>query len=164
MTNPTMRQALRQLIANDTYAATFQSMDQYRTALLQHADSLLSNESTLTAAAHDVLAERQRQIEQKGWKPELDDRYTDYSLARAAATYVVAAAADHADRVVMDNHGLCTTVPSQISDLWPSSWAAEWLKPKSRRKDLIRAGALVLAEIERLDRAAQLDGSEGETA
>ena len=34
---------------------------------------------------------------------------------------------------------------------WP--WDAEWWKPTDRRRDLVKAGALILAEIERLDRA-----------
>lgn len=35
-------------------------------------------------------------------------------------------------------------------DGWP--WADEWWKPKDRRADLVRAGALILAEIDRIDR------------
>ncbi|NPW56957.1 hypothetical protein HPR97_34090, partial [Pseudomonas aeruginosa] len=40
---------------------------------------------------------------------------------------------------------------------WP--WDEEWWKPKSARENLVRAGALVLAEIERLDRSATEQGS-----
>ena len=36
-----MQQAMRSLIANDGYAASFQSMGQYRAGLLQHFDTLL---------------------------------------------------------------------------------------------------------------------------
>lgn len=39
MTNMTL-QAVRQLIANDSYAITFQSLAQYRGALLRHFDTL----------------------------------------------------------------------------------------------------------------------------
>ena len=39
MTHMTL-QAVRQLIANESYAITFQSLGQYRTALLRHFDSL----------------------------------------------------------------------------------------------------------------------------
>jgi hypothetical protein len=35
---------------------------------------------------------------------------------------------------------------------WP--WLSKWWKPKDRRRDLVRAAALVIAEIERLDRAS----------
>ena len=33
---------------------------------------------------------------------------------------------------------------------WP--WSLDWWKPKDPRRDLVRAGALIVAEIERLDR------------
>jgi hypothetical protein len=39
-----------------------------------------------------------------------------------------------------------------IDHVWP--WSREWWQPKDRRRDLVRAGALIVAEIERLDRAA----------
>lgn len=38
--SPTARDTLRQVIANDSYAATFQSLKQYRAALLQHLANL----------------------------------------------------------------------------------------------------------------------------
>lgn len=40
-TSDVMLRALRNLIANDSYAMTFQSMGQYRTALLSHFDNLV---------------------------------------------------------------------------------------------------------------------------
>ncbi|MFO6370442.1 hypothetical protein ACLBWA_35920, partial [Pseudomonas aeruginosa] len=48
--------------------------------------------------------------------------------------------------------------PAEMAALfWP--WDEEWWKPKSARENLVRAGALVLAEIERLDRSATEQGS-----
>ena len=41
----------------------------------------------------------------------------------------------------------CGKLPSY----WP--WTAEWWKPRTKRENLVRAGALILAEVERLDRA-----------
>jgi hypothetical protein len=41
---------------------------------------------------------------------------------------------------------ICDTAP----DGWP--WAPELWKPANARRDLVKAGALILAEIERLDR------------
>ncbi|WP_406671507.1 hypothetical protein [Raoultella terrigena] len=90
---------------------------------------------TVTAAAADVLAERQRQMTAEGWKPEGDDRYTYAELSIAAQCYA-------AHSGVMG-----AGVPVQ----WP--WDDEWWKPSDRRRNLIKAGALILAEIERLDRA-----------
>jgi hypothetical protein len=42
---------------------------------------------------------------------------------------------------------------SAVLEIWPSSWGAHWLKDTAPRRDLVKAGALILAEIERLDRA-----------
>ncbi|MCI1839182.1 hypothetical protein ABFG95_05940 [Achromobacter sp. HNDS-1] len=95
----------------------------------------------LTAAARDVLAERQRQISAEGWTPEQDDRYTHGDMASAAACYA--------------NQGRYHfPEPGKPGPNWP--WAAEWWKPSTYRRNLEKAGALILAEIERLDRAAAI--------
>jgi hypothetical protein len=94
-----------------------------------------------TDAARDVLAERQRQISAEGWTPEHDDAHEEGSLACAAGCYAIHASLPDAARVPK------VWAPQD----WP--WGAEWWKPKDRRSDLVRAGALILAEIERLDRA-----------
>lgn len=91
---------------------------------------------TFTTAATDVLAERQRQITAEGWTPEHDDEYQHCEMAVAAACYIMAADDPRAD----------------VPELWP--WPPEWWKPTDVRRDLVKAGALILAEIERLDRAA----------
>ena len=46
----------------------------------------------------------------------------------------------------------CYPEPGRPGPDWP--WAPEWWKPSSYRRNLIKAGALIIAEIERLDRAA----------
>lgn len=91
----------------------------------------------LAAAARDVLAERQRQIGAEGWTPEHDDAYADEQLARAAVCYALP----------QGNYEI-----PEPPEFWP--WDAAWWKPGERRRELIKAGALILAEIERLDRAA----------
>jgi hypothetical protein len=100
----------------------------------------------LSSAAVDVLTERQRQISVEGWTTEHDDRHPDGSLSMAAACYAAQAG---------------TTLQSQeysaaavfVRVCWP--WAPGWWKPSTPRRDLVKAGALILAEIERLDRDAQ---------
>ncbi|WP_229520066.1 hypothetical protein [Massilia oculi] len=103
-------------------------------------------EAPQTAAARDVLAERKRQVEQEGWTPAHDDQYDGDELSLAAACYALAG-----------DGGKFFPAP----DYWP--WDPNWWKPTTDRQNLIKAGALVLAEIERLDRAAQLDGGQGES-
>ncbi|HID9124555.1 TPA: ead/Ea22-like family protein [Klebsiella michiganensis] len=91
---------------------------------------------TVTAAAADVLAERQRQVTAEGWTPEHDDEYQHCEMAVAAACYIMADDDPRAD----------------VPELWPLP--SDWWKPTDVRRDLVKAGALILAEIERLDRAA----------
>ena len=91
----------------------------------------------------DVISERQRQRAVEGWTSEHDDAYQNSELADAAACYAINA----------HNQGLST--PAH----WP--WAPDWWKQSGPRRDLVKAGALILAEIERIDRAA---AGKGETS
>ncbi|MDN7361016.1 ead/Ea22-like family protein [Escherichia coli] len=91
----------------------------------------------------DVVAERQRQQSVEGWTPEHDNAYQNSELADAAACYAI-----HAH-----NQGFST--PAH----WP--WSPDWWKQSGARRDLVKAGALILAEIERIDRAAGI-GVKGE--
>lgn len=96
------------------------------------------------AAWLDVLAERQRQVSGEGWTPEHDDAHVRGEMAGAAACYALAGIQHWARE-------------QAISSFWP--WQKVWWKPTDRRRDLIKATALLLAEVERLDRAAS--GREG---
>jgi hypothetical protein len=99
----------------------------------------------VTDAVRDVLAERQRQISEEGWTPEHDDAYQAGDLANAAACYAMT------DPVLDTDQHSRLDWPYAPTD-WP--WPAIWWKPTNRRRNLVKAGALILAEIERLDRAA----------
>lgn len=90
----------------------------------------------------EIAAERARQIEREGWTPEHDDEHVDGELSAAGMCY-----AGHAS-LTLSGHAR-DTVPTP----WP--WVAEWWRPKNPRRDLVRAAALLVAEIERLDRAAR---------
>lgn len=91
------------------------------------------------ASVDDVIAERQRQINVEGWTPEHDDAHSNREMAIAAACYALAAA--HSDYRLLGN-----------PDFWP--WDHKWWKPTTPRRDLVKAAALILAEIDRLDRSA----------
>ncbi len=101
--------------------------------------------SWFSKAALDVTAERRRQIEAEGWEPQHDDIVNKHGeLAWAAACYAVAGGAE--------NPAACVIGMKNIPHaLWP--WALHGFNPKDRRADLVRAAALLIAEIERLDRA-----------
>lgn len=90
----------------------------------------------------DVQAERRRQITAEGWTPEHDDEHSHGQMARAAACYALAGSS-------APNDG---TAALLVSLAWP--WDEQWWKPTTVRRDLVKACALGLAEIERLDRAA----------
>ncbi|EPG5526319.1 Lar family restriction alleviation protein [Pseudomonas aeruginosa] len=89
----------------------------------------------------DVQAERRRQVEAEGWTPEHDDEHSHGQIARAAACYALAGSS-------APNDG---TAALLVSLAWP--WDQQWWKPSTPRRDLVKACALALAEIERLDRA-----------
>lgn len=89
---------------------------------------------SLSNAVQSVISERQRQQSVEGWTPEHDDEHTEGEMAEAAACYAMFA----------NNQGF------SVPGLWP--WAREWWKQSGQRRDLVKAGALILAEIERIDR------------
>ena len=89
---------------------------------------------SLSNAVQSVIAERQRQQSAEGWTPEHDDQYSKSQLLWASSCYVLNTIQPF-NRIPLD---------------WP--WAPEWWKPTNPRRDLVKAGALILAEIERIDR------------
>lgn len=105
-------------------------------------------------AIEEISAERRRQIEVEGWSAEHDDQHEDGSLAAAAACYAFHSTLDEADRWRIEEGGTHAGWNSYLDLMWPRSWAWQWWKPKDKRRDLIRAGALIVAEIERIDRAS----------
>lgn len=110
----------------------------------------------LTTAARDVLAERAGQVSREGWGPAHDDAHRLGELALAAACYALDGA-ERTHQVDLFSGIGKRQVRAGWFDikrlLWPWDWA--WFKPKTdRRRNLVIAGALVLAEIERLDRVA----------
>lgn len=105
-----------------------------------------------TKALEDIVAERQRQIEGYGWTAEHDDKHNgDGQLARAAGIYAVIGGSDKTDyRNATGGYSLNDTLRGIMEYYWP--WERSWFKPTNRRRDLVKAGALIVAEIERLDR------------
>lgn len=90
-------------------------------------------------AWRDVQAERRRQIDEEGCPPILDDQHKPGELAQAAVAYLLYAY----PRATFDR--------TLASRLWPR---LSGFNPKDERRNLVRAAALALAELERFDRAA----------
>jgi len=104
-----------------------------------------SKPNTYQTGVELIAAERERQISVEGWTTEHDDALTDYELSQAAAYYCL-----------IDSIIWC-----QIA--YPSTWCRSHMKregfPFPTIKDLIKAGALIAAEIDRLQR---IEAAEGE--
>lgn len=122
---------------------------------------LLSQQVEAANAARPVVreidAERQRQVSAEGWTTEHDDAHGDRSLAQASACYV----AHYVGRSwLLEYEGGLLKYKSENAPFeWPDSWCTTWWKPKNPRRDLIRAAALLVAEIERIDRATAPDST-----
>lgn len=100
-----------------------------------------------------IAAERQRQIDREGWTAEHDDQWEDGELRKAARVYLQWVGATYINRV--DSEGRRAVPPG-----WP--WDREWWKPSEDvRADLVKAGALIAAELDRLNRQNYGGGANG---
>ncbi|WP_079279253.1 hypothetical protein [Pseudomonas aeruginosa] len=88
----------------------------------------------------DVQAERRRQVEVEGYHGFRDNHYISYELSKAARAYIE-----------VSWHALSGGLPCKKPESWPWMAGFKW---SDGRTMLVKACALVLAEIERLDRAA----------
>lgn len=90
--------------------------------------------------------ERRRQTTEEGWSIEHDDEHVEGELYDAGVHYLV--------------HGMSSLVgaiPARPDEpRWP--FGAEWWKPQTPIRDLVRAGALLLAEADRLKRITAATG------
>lgn len=82
-----------------------------------------------------IAAERKRQIEVEGWNAAHDVEHVNGELASVAACYAIR-----------------ERCPITVRSLWPDSWDYGWFKPspENRIRELEKAGALIAAEIDRL--------------
>lgn len=112
-----------------------------------------------TKGAKDVLAERERQAQEEGFDKSHDAAHDDRSLTAAAACY-----AQHAAQrgwlieAYPPGEGVRRYRADSPPDDWPDTWGLEWWKPVDYRRDLVKAAALLLAEIDRIDAAETQKG------
>ncbi|MFV9115473.1 hypothetical protein ABQ358_28875, partial [Serratia fonticola] len=129
--------------ANECTKLIFEAKN-YWVARARAAEQLLQQ-----PALADVIAERQRQISAEGWTPDHDDKHDFGEIAAFAVLYAMPT---YMRKIFVRGGGTLGEI------FLPAGW-----KPKfsNRRKNLVKAGALILAEIERLDRAAaKVEGSD----
>lgn len=87
-----------------------------------------------------IATERQRQLAEEGWTPEHDGEHDAGEMAAAAMCYACP-----------PNVAIRATDSFNVTPrLWP--WAPGWWKPSpdDRVRELVKAGALIAAEIDRL--------------
>lgn len=90
-----------------------------------------------------IYDERQRQVTVEGFSPEYDEQWTHGELSAAAACYALSESARF-------------TSEAPIELLWP--WAAKWWKPSpdDRKKELVKAAALIVSDLDRILRMEHL--------
>lgn len=94
----------------------------------------------MKSGAQLIFEERQRQVDEEGWTRAHDDSHTDGELAKAAESYLS----------TVTNPDEEENPPRPAWD-WP--WDKQWWKPSPDPvRNLVKAGALIAAEIDRLQR------------
>lgn len=131
----------------ENFKKLFLLMGEATTEIILGEKPTLSNsdaEKSMLQGVKLIAEERIRQIEVEGWTDDHDDRLVNEELADAAASYALS---DDAITTINDNWG-----NDMQLYFWP--FDLKWLKrdPDNRIKDLVKAGALIAAEIDRLHR------------
>lgn len=98
----------------------------------------LSGKST-----YDVLAERNRQLTAEGYSEAHDDKHISGQIAMGAAAYLAASTGHFA----------------QANSMWP--WEHRYFKSHGDERDLVKAGAMVLAELDRINRLKDKEKANG---
>jgi len=83
-----------------------------------------------------IKEERDEQLFKHCWSSAKDSQYEEGELVDAAMQYLAGDDARHADGMLRH---------------WPISWDRKWYKPGNRLEELKKAGALIAAEIDRIN-------------
>lgn len=122
-------------------------------------------------ALAEIATERSRQIDAEGWTPEHDDHHNKGELALAGALYASPLQLFKVEVIEPENElgGYEVASPGCVewSDPWPFKSSrhvrhdldvevndGDGRQKHDRRRQLVIAAALILAEIDRLDRLA----------
>lgn len=116
----------------------------------------------MKSAIELIAEERERQIKVEGWSELHDDAHTNFEISAAAACYTAANVSKHLeDRFSTNQSPLAEFKVYRFTEFkggkigwtngWP--WDRKWWKPsKDPIRNLVKAGALIAAEIDRLQR------------
>jgi hypothetical protein len=106
--------------------------------------------------AERIAAERQRQIEERGYTAQHDQEHQEGELAWAAAVYAAPETIFHI-QVVEGSKGGIRQGQLMWHEPWPQGWQRDTfvlMSPTQRVRQLEKAGALIAAEIDRIQAVA----------
>jgi len=97
-----------------------------------------------------IAAERKRQVEKEGWTPDHDEQHTEGELAWAACYYAMP---ETLCKQLYMGTGVSASITIDPRFFFPPPWSFEWRKREDQDRisirDLVKAGALIAAEIDR---------------
>ena len=93
-----------------------------------------------TTGAYCIVTERQRQINDEGYDKKHDMHHSPKEFVNAAIAYAI-----YEDEAYVN----CDENVTCYEKLWP--WEKQYFKPKDKKRNLIKAGALIAAAIDRLN-------------
>lgn len=98
-----------------------------------------------------IAEERERQMSKEGWTPLHDSQHNRCEMVDAANTYAQAAVFQVVNHVPLKEL-------QDTPEPWP--WDYQWWKPSEDPvRNLVKAGALIAAEIDRLQAKAALEAA-----
>jgi hypothetical protein len=128
------------------HAAVDAILTQIARAEAAEAKLAAATEFKLEGGCSLIAAERVRQISGEGWTPEHDDQHSRGEMQSAAADYLAEC------KRVMRGHDV-SLEEEQTGMPWGWPWDRSWWKPSPDPiRNLVKAGALIAAEIDRLSR------------
>ena len=100
-----------------------------------------------------IADERKRQIDVEGWSKTHGAAHPKGDLALAGCAYVLDAVAEYSGALAQRKD--LFRCHAQL--FWPSAWLGEYWKPTPNDpvRQLVKAGALIAAEIDKLQSEAQ---------
>lgn len=125
----------------------------------------IADGTALSPGCQIVMDERRRQIVTHGWDADHDDAHANGELAAAAECYLTSPTERRMLTVgvtVETARGLAdpsrtVSVPREVPIGWP--WEPQAWRPGNRIRELAKAGALFLAEGDRLRRKEDTEGA-----
>lgn len=127
---------------DDSAAVTFWGKRDLRVVLRRALELLDQHYGNAPSGISQIDAERRRQVKDEGWDAAHDAGHDAGELAAAGACYAL-----NASCVLYPHNGTPFDGPPPF---W--TWSPEWWKPRDPQRDLVRAGALIAAELDRMAR------------